>query len=156
MFFSLGDQPQGVAMYPISGFPRCLMEELTTSMPHPLQSSILTLGTLALLSAESKVQRTTSSNTKTFQWNTNRPDLEQKISVWTLTTAEISKVQSPFQLYGSADYVKPGNAEPDSLDSLKRKYHGGPSLESVTTYGSATDKNPHGIAELSDGDGPVT
>lgn len=108
MFFCLGDQPKATVLYPISGFPRSLIEELNKGP---------------------KVQRSRSSHVaKTSQYKLDWADFERKRAAWTFAAARYLDMQNPFQHYASSEYVNPGNAATSFLDSLKTRFESDPSL----------------------------
>ena len=58
---------------------------------------------------------------KTSQYKLDWAEFERKRAAWTFTAAQYLSIPSPFQHYGSSEYVNPGNAATDFLDSLKHR-----------------------------------
>ena len=90
------------------------------------------------------MQRVISSNSqKNAPFTQDWADIQRKSAEWTFAAAQYLKHKSPFEHYSSADYVNPGDAETDFIDTLKRRYNSnGNLLERSTSVTAVRSMSP--------------
>ncbi|KAL9618157.1 MAG: hypothetical protein Q9160_007107 [Pyrenula sp. 1 TL-2023] len=121
ILFCFGDQPEKPVMYPISGFPRCFMEELDKGRIFFLAPC----GTPLILITVSRPKLGTPSQTKaSTTLNLNWAAFEAKKSSWKFDAARFLRSEDPFQYYSSPEYINPGNATTDLLEALSARFSG--------------------------------
>lgn len=119
--FCFSDQPGHFAMFPISGFPRCFMEDMNKG-----KLSLELIGKrIIMLEIVSRPRLTNSTRKKSpHNISLNWAAFEAKKSSWKFAVAEFLKFKDkdPFDYYGSPEYTNPGDASSETLQGFSTRF----------------------------------
>jgi predicted acylesterase/phospholipase RssA len=120
ILFCLGDQPALPAVwYPISGVPRCLMEDSTRGLTIPAYAHFRSLLTI---STGNRPKAQTAPHKKSATFDADWAAFEAKKAIWRFSSDDLSSGKDPFELYGSPGYTTPGNVPTDTISKISQRY----------------------------------
>ena len=119
ILFCLGDQASQPAFYPISGAPRCLMEDSTRGL---IAQTNTQLRDLLTVNTGTRPKARTVLHQKGPSFDADYAGFEAQKAMWKFSSDDLSKGKDPFELYGSPAYTTPGNVPSDTISKISKRY----------------------------------